>query len=162
MKGRGFTLVELLIVIGIMGLVLSLVGPLTVNQLDSAKRSQEREQLNLYLRHYQFRALQHREKLILSFEGRYLRIYQDVPDAVRVQAQVDAESDRDRFGRPEAAEIPETFLLREYEFEHLAFRPQQLRINAHGYWSPTHLEWLEGEREMEKTLVNRGVIASVE
>jgi prepilin-type N-terminal cleavage/methylation domain-containing protein len=40
-RGRGFTLVELLVVLAILGFVIALVGPLTVDRLDKARGQEE-------------------------------------------------------------------------------------------------------------------------
>jgi len=141
MGGRGFTLIELLIVIGIMGLILSLVGPLTVNQLESAQRTQEREQFHRHLEQWKFNATHWRMPVDLELEGRHLRVYSIPRSSQRGQQEPD--------------------LLAHYEYEQLRFPVQHLSLNAHGYWSHTLIEWYEGSQDAlrEKELVNRGVLA---
>lgn len=136
MRSRGFTLVELLIVISIIGLTVSLVGPLTVNQLSSAKRTQEREQFNRHIQQWRFNAVQWRTPVVLELEGRHLRVYDE----------------------PNWQQQPE--LLAHYTYEQLRFPRQNIRLNAHGYWSDTRVEWYEGEQDSvrQKELTNRGVI----
>lgn len=133
---KGFTLIELMIVMGILGITLSLVGPLTVNQLDNMRRTQEREQLNQYLKKWRFQAQLTSRSLVLVTEGSHLHVW----------------TQRDYY-----ADAHEDNRLSLYEFEWLSFPQQEVHINGHGFWSEPSIAWFEDEREMQKRLFNRGV-----
>ncbi len=57
---RGFTLIELLIVLTILGLAASLVGPLTVRQVDKINVVKERQQLFALIEEIAFQSYLHR------------------------------------------------------------------------------------------------------
>jgi prepilin-type N-terminal cleavage/methylation domain-containing protein len=74
MKGaRGFTLVELLVVLAIFGLLLGLVGPLAVDRLDKARAQEEWLVLERTVTGLAFRAFAEGKPVSLQGEGAELR-----------------------------------------------------------------------------------------
>jgi prepilin-type N-terminal cleavage/methylation domain-containing protein len=68
-RGRGFTLVELLVVLAILGFVIALVGPLTVDRIDKARAQQEWLVLDRTVRGLAFRAFADGKDVELRGEG---------------------------------------------------------------------------------------------
>ena len=134
----GFTLVELLVVLAILGIALSLVGPFTINQLDKVKRAQEREEIRLLLNEWQFRAFNQRRAIELGFSGRQLLVSRG--SAIN-RPQVELESQ-----------------IASYEFAFSQFPSQSIIVNAHGYANYDQLQLLQGEREFTLNIVNTGLI----
>lgn len=134
---RGFTLVELLVVMAILGIALSLVGAFTVNQLDNMKRAQEREEIRLILNEWQFRAFNQRSAIALVFSGGNLAI-KHIASPTRLQNQLDSQ-------------------ITQYRFEYSQFPSQVIEINAHGTLSNTDVQLMQGERMYVLTLINIGV-----
>ena len=127
-------MVELLVVLAIFGIVLSLVGPFTINQLDNVKRAQEREEIRMVLNEWQFRAFSQRRAIELEFSGRRLV-------ANRVNSIYEAEAETQ---------------LATYEFEFSQFPTQRIVINSHGYAEQTELSLRQGEREFTLNVTNIG------
>jgi prepilin-type N-terminal cleavage/methylation domain-containing protein len=71
-KQRGFTLVELLVVLVIMGLLMTLVGSLTVEQVDKARAQEEWLVLQRTLGGVAFRAYARNEPVEVLGDGRRL------------------------------------------------------------------------------------------
>jgi len=70
---RGFTLVELLVVLAILGFIIALVGPLTVDRLDKARAQEEWLILDRTVRGLAFRAFAEGRAVELHGEGAALR-----------------------------------------------------------------------------------------
>tara|TARA_Y100001973_G_scaffold54012_1_gene79920 strand:- start:1180 stop:1659 length:480 start_codon:yes stop_codon:yes gene_type:complete len=134
-RRHGFTLIELLVVMAIISIAATLVGPLAVNQYDRSKQTAEREALLRLLNHYTFNAYSQNQAYTLVTEDNKIVIHRGQPSVDKSwQGDADAVSS-------------ETF-----EFEYLVFPTQQIRLNRHGFWQPSVIEWLEGERELSKEL----------
>ena len=71
-RGRGFTLVELLVVLAILGFVIALVGPLTVDRIDKARAQEEWLVLDRTVRGLAFRAFADGKDVELRGEGTLL------------------------------------------------------------------------------------------
>ena len=71
-RGRGFTLVELLVVLAILGFVIALVGPLTVDRIDKARAQEEWLVLDRTVRGLAFRAFADGKDVELRGEGTQL------------------------------------------------------------------------------------------
>ncbi|CAM5225681.1 pilus assembly FimT family protein [Alishewanella longhuensis] len=65
---RGFTLIELLVVLAISGLLMSLVGPVAIEQYERSQFLKEREQLLRILEHSRSQAFINRSSATLSFK----------------------------------------------------------------------------------------------
>lgn len=128
---RGFTLVELLVVMAIVGIMLSLVGPFTVKQLDNLKRAEEREQLQQTLAQLRFQAFQQRQSMLIETNGKLLTA---TPRASQWRGRVSYDKDQPSFS---------------YSYQWTEFPRQQLLINAHGFVANEDNELLvrQGERE---------------
>jgi len=117
-RSRGFTLVELLVVLAILGMVVALVGPLTADRLDKARAQEEWLVLERTVTGLAFRAFAEGRPVELRAEG------------ARFAWSV--------LGAEERA-LP---------LEHLFFDPaQRIRINANGIATPGALTVRQAGRE---------------
>ena len=117
-RAPGFTLVELLVVLAILGLVVALVGPLTADRLDKARAQEEWLVLERTLSGLSFRAFAEGRPVELQAEGGRL--------AWRV-----AGADK-----------------RVLSLEHLFFDPAQtVTINSNGIAAPAQLTVRRAARE---------------
>jgi prepilin-type N-terminal cleavage/methylation domain-containing protein len=117
-RGRGFTLVELLVVLAILGFVIALVGPLTVDRIDKARAQEEWLVLDRTVRGLAFRAFADGKDVELRGEGTLLTW---------------------KLGNAEA---------RSLNLAHLFFdSPQVVRINPNGVADPASLTLRQAGRE---------------
>lgn len=117
-RGYGFTLVELLVVLAVLGLLVGLVGPLTADRLDKARAQEEWLTLERTVSALAFRAYA---------EGRGVTL---VGEGGRLTWQ----------GRDEDS--------RQLEFRHLFFDPpQRVVVNANGVADPATLALRQSGRE---------------
>lgn len=72
---KGFTLIELMVVMVIMSLLISVVGPLSVRSLDKAEAKQEMLGLKNLLVKVSERSFYHNKKHILHFNGKSLKLF---------------------------------------------------------------------------------------
>lgn len=115
---RGFTLVELLVVLAILGLVVALVGPLTADRLDKARAQEEWLVLERTVSGLAFRAFA---------EGRPVEL---VAEGGRLAWRMAGTDER------------------VLSLEHLFFDPAQtVRINANGVAAPAQLTVRRDGRE---------------
>lgn len=108
-KKAGFTLIELLVVLTIVGLLIGLVGPLTINSLNRAEARAERLKFINWLRFLSHEAYLTATPVDVEFNGKSLQIH-----------------------RPETPVINQTF-------EYLFFPPQVMRVNQNGFVEPLSL-----------------------
>jgi prepilin-type N-terminal cleavage/methylation domain-containing protein len=117
-RGRGFTLVELLVVLAILGFVIALVGPLTVDRIDKARAQEEWLVLDRTVRGLAFRAFADGRDVELRGEGTQFTW---------------------KLGETEA---------RSLDLAHLFFdSPQVVLINANGVAEPRSLTLRQAGRE---------------
>jgi prepilin-type N-terminal cleavage/methylation domain-containing protein len=103
---RGFTLVELLIVMAIMSLILSIVGPLTVKIVDKAQAQSELITLKNAIHKLSYKAFASATPYTLTLSSKTLKL----------------ESQRSN--------------LSTHRFEYLSFAEQVITFNSRGYPSP--------------------------
>lgn len=120
----GFTLIELLIVIVLLGLAIALVGPLTIEQVESARARNEQQMLIRWLHKQSFAAFAKQQQQEFLFDGK--AIYQHSAN----QAE------------------PQVITV----FNYLFFLPQQITINANGYLQPDNLTLRVNQRELQISL----------
>lgn len=122
---RGFTLIELLVVMAIIAIAATLIGPVALNQYDRSKQTAEREQLLRVLDHYSFLSYSQNRDYRVRTEAQNLSVF----------TQADADT-----------------AVFEHTFEYLAFAEREWQLNRHGFWFPAEFYWLEGERELTRSL----------
>jgi prepilin-type N-terminal cleavage/methylation domain-containing protein len=115
---KGFTLVELLIVMAIMSLILSIVGPLTVKMVDKAQAQSELITLKNAIHKLSYKAFASATPYTLTLNSKILRL----------------ESER---SNPSI-----------HRFEYLSFSDQVITFNSRGYPSPETLSFfLQGRND---------------
>lgn len=119
---KGFTLIELLIVTVIMGGLVALVGPLTVEFVEKSRAQDERIRFERWLKRQSFKAFSSDQTLTYYFKGQ--AIY-----------QVEKEDSQNLLLYNQTSEKP----LR--KFEHLFFEPQTTMIFESGYTTPDCLTY---------------------
>jgi len=120
---RGFTLIELMIVIMLLGLVMSLVGPLTFQQVETARARSEQENLKRWLRQQSFFVYSRKESIELDFDGKAL--YLKKADGSRETLK---------------------------QFNYLFFPPQQIRLNINGFPHPSDLSFIRLQQKQKLDL----------
>ncbi|GHG68115.1 hypothetical protein GCM10010919_17300 [Alishewanella longhuensis] len=119
MRQQAFTLIELLIVIMLMALLMSLVGPVAINQYERTRLVEEREHFLRIVERAKADALNRRISHTLNFSENQISFSQHTETHV-------------------------------HTYQYLTFGNEKLTVNAHGYWQPETLDYLELTRQ--KTL----------
>lgn len=100
---RGFTLLELLIVLAIAGLLASLTAPSLMQAWERSQYRLEQHRLHTLIEQTSFLAYARGEALSLALEGRLVR------------------------------RLQQDEVLKEFRFEHLVVEPHTLHFNPHGF-----------------------------
>jgi prepilin-type N-terminal cleavage/methylation domain-containing protein len=129
----GFTLIELIIVMSIMTIILSIVGPLSLKMIDKAQAQSEYIQLKNELRKISYLAFASASVHELTFENKQVTLTKGLENK------------------------------RIYYFEYLTFAPQSIVFNSHGYPYPEalSLSFLKKNEEVNLFKLVEGVDASV-
>ena len=137
-KQKGFTLIELMIVMSIVALLMAMVGPLAINSLEKARAKQEMLTLKNWLRKVSNRAFTTGKAHTIVLDGKSITLFAN-----------------NIFQVVEATPVTEG-----YQFESLFFQPQQLHYSSKGFVSPEFIiatyrgkaltlnltEWVNGKK----------------
>ena len=107
-KFRGFTLIELIIVMSIVALLVAIVGPMTMNSLEKAQAKSELLVLKSWIKKVSYRAYISGQQLDLIFKDNKVVL------KLKATEQV----------------------IKNHDFEYIHFQPQTLRFNNKGFVSP--------------------------
>jgi len=110
-KKNGFTLIEIMIVMSIVALLMGLVGPLAIQNLEKAEAKSELMSVNNWLKQVSYRAYIGGQELTLKLNGKEVQLFT----------------------------TKNSKLIKQESFEYLFFQPQQLVFNNKGFVSPTKI-----------------------
>jgi len=108
-SGSGFTLIELLIVISVMMVAISLVGPTTLKMVDKAKAQTEFINLQNQIKKISYNAFASASEYKIEFKGSQVKVYKN------------------------------SLKLLAASFEYLSFNEQSIELNSRGYPYPEKL-----------------------
>jgi len=108
-KPKGFTLIELMIVMSIVALLMGMVGPLAINSVEKAQAKQEMLTVKNWLRKVSYRAFTTGQVHIVKLSGKNVKLY--------ILGQ-------------------EQNLIEDKLFESLFFQPQTLNYSKKGFVTP--------------------------
>jgi len=111
-QSSGFTLIELMVVMSIVALLLTMVGPLAINSLEKAQAKQEMLSLKNWFRKVSARAFTTGKSHVIQLSGKQVNLY------VNEQKKK---------------------LLESVIFDSLFFQPQTLTYNNKGFVTPDNL-----------------------
>ncbi len=123
-NSKGFTLIELIIVMSIVVLLTTMVGPLAIRNLEKAQAKSELLSLKNWIDKISYRAYISSQKLDLIFRGK----------------QVVLQSHDN------------TQIIKNQQFEFLFFQPQTLSFNRKGFVSPDNIEGLYRDNSLNLDL----------
>lgn len=103
-KRNGFTLIELMVVLAIISILMSLVGPLVVNSLQKAQAKVEVMTIKRWTKHISHRAFLTQNKLLLVLDGK---------SALLID--------------------PDGNVIKSLDLDYLFFQPQNIFFNQNGY-----------------------------
>jgi len=141
-KYHGFTLIELMVVMAIVALLMSMVGPLAINTLEKAQAKQEMLTMKNWFRKISYRAFSTGQKYQLKLSGKKAELF-------LINADQQAEK---------------TTLILSKNLESLFFQPQILTYSEKGFVTPMTVkgvyrnkallvdlsQWVNGENLNEK------------
>jgi len=113
----GFTLIELMVVMAIVGLLMTMVGPLAINTVEKANAKQEMLTMKNWFRKISYRAYSTGSSYQLNLSGKKAELFIINDDEQQIQPAI----------------ITKTL-------DSLFFQPQILYYNAKGFVSPTLVE----------------------
>ena len=121
-KYKGFTLIELMVVMSIVALLLTMVGPLAINAVDKANAKQEMLTMKNWLRKISYRAFTTGTAYQLKLAGKKAELF-------AIESEMEQSDERQQLSP-----------LITHTFESLFFQPQVLTYNKNGFVSPTMLQ----------------------
>ena len=121
-KQKGFTLIELMVVMTIVGILLSLVGPMAMNALDKAEAKKELLAFQNWVQHIGAKTYYTGQQRKVVLEGKLVSLYIDS-------------------GEPK--------LESSYETKALFFRPQMFTVNRSGYASVSKISGTLKDKEID-------------
>lgn len=107
---NGFTLIELMIVMAIVALLLTMVGPLAINNLEKAQAKQEMLSVKNWLKKLSYQSFFTSQEIKLILEGKQMKL--ELPNEKIIYKNLDT----------------------------LSFQPQVLTFNQSGFVFPTSIE----------------------
>ena len=119
---HGFTLIELMVVMAIVALLLTMVGPLAINAVDKANAKQEMLTMKNWLRKISYRAFATGKQYQLKLAGKKAELF-------TIEKGIE-QSNHNQQVTP----------LITHSFESLFFQPQVLIYNDKGFVSPTTIQ----------------------
>lgn len=130
---NGFTLIEIMIVMSIVALLMGLVGPIAIQNLEKAEAKSELLSVNNWLKQVSYRAYISGQHLTLKLNGKKVQLFT----------------------------TQSSKLIKQNTFEYLFFQPQVLEFNNKGFVSPTkiigHYRNKPLELELKKWINNEEV-----
>ncbi len=132
-KDSGFTLIELMVVMSIVALLMTMVGPLAINAVDKANAKQEMLTMKNWLRKISYRAFTTGNSYQLKLAGKKAELFLTLNNNIREDE------------RPNSALIT-------HNFETLFFQPQILTYSAKGFVSPTFVEGTYRDKKLQLDL----------
>ncbi len=129
-KLKGFTLIELMIVMSIVALLMAMVGPLAINSLEKAQAKQEMLTLKNWLRKVSYQSYSTGKALAVKLEGKTATLYtQSSPNNSPLITEIES-----------------------YTFDSLFFQPQQLNYSRQGFVVPDKVTGSYRERPLNLNL----------
>jgi len=119
----GFTLIELMVVLVIVGALVSLVGPSIFKRLDKTKTMAEEKKLRSILEAAKITAFSRKTPILIGFENNTLTIMD--------KADTPVDSTR---------------------FDHLVFEENRIRFNANGFPDKKQIRYITGNGEKQLLL----------
>ena len=109
---KGFTLIELIIVLSIVGLLLAIVAPISIKAVDKTEAKTELLSTTKWIKNIGFQAFIEQQNYTLELNGNTLNLYQK----------------------------PSNILVKTKTLESLSFTQQWINFNANGFVTPEHIE----------------------
>ncbi|MBL4909427.1 MAG: prepilin-type N-terminal cleavage/methylation domain-containing protein [Alteromonadaceae bacterium] len=145
-KHHAFTLIELMVVMAIVAILMTMVGPLAINTLDKAQAKQEMLTMKNWFRKISYRAFATGQTYQLKLTGKKAELFLINSDPQAKKAK----------------------LILSKSLESLFFQPQTLTYSAKGFVSPLSVtgtyrhkaltidlnSWVNGEKTVPKERLN--------
>ncbi|MGJ8680091.1 prepilin-type N-terminal cleavage/methylation domain-containing protein [Paraglaciecola sp.] len=120
---RGFTLIELMVVMAIIAILMSLVGPLVVNSLQKSQAKVEVMTIKRWSKNISIRAFMTQQVLLLELNGKSAKLINE-----------------------------QNVVIKSVDFEYLYFQPQSIEFNSNGYALQGSLQYQLKENRFEFSL----------
>lgn len=112
---KGVTLIELLVVIVLLGIAIALVGPLTLQQIDSSRARNERLKFARWLEQQSFNAFAQEQGVTLYLDGKAVFLRSDTDNITAVEPLL--------------------------QLDYMFFPQQEININDHGFMTPAYITY---------------------
>jgi prepilin-type N-terminal cleavage/methylation domain-containing protein len=122
---NGFTLIELMVVMSIVALLMTMVGPLAINAVDKANAKQEMLTMKNWLRKVSYRAFYTGQEYTIKLAGKEVQLFHRYDQITAVT---------------------------KIEFETLFFQPQTLNYSNRGFVEPNRVTGTFQGKSMELDL----------
>jgi len=134
-NSQGFTLIELMVVMAIVALLMSLVGPMTIEGYEKIKAKEEQLSLKNWIKGNSYRSFATGKASVITLSGVSISLsFEDDYDINSELSNPIANSESDEF-----TQTDEIAIIASRSFEHLTFQPQQITVNTFGLISPSEV-----------------------
>ncbi|WP_281556600.1 type II secretion system protein [Thalassomonas sp. RHCl1] len=136
---RGFTLIELMIVMAIVSLLMGLVGPLTVKAYEKIQVKEEQLTLINLLRANSYRSFAAGQAGVFSLNNNAITFRYLNRSGTEGRRVLSAESPDDTSFHSDNSFVDSEATIAALEFKYLSFLPQTLQVNTFGLLSPAQV-----------------------
>ncbi|NQZ82656.1 MAG: type II secretion system protein [Colwellia sp.] len=149
-SNQGFTLIELMIVMSIIALVMSLVGPMTIQGYEKIQAKEEQMTLQNWMKGNSYRSFATSKPGVITLQQSSVVFRYQLNKVNQVNSsntQNTSQYQYDAVSQEPSLSQEESPIISDLEFQFLTFTPQTFEVNTFGLIKPTTMTVLVNGKE---------------